>query len=196
MKIVAFNGSPRVNGNTAHALRLVLAELEREGFSTELVQLGGRRLAGCQACNGCAESRDGHCAAPDDGMNEYIDRMMAADAIIIGSPTYFSNVTTEVKALIDRAGYVAGANGNMLKGKVGAAVVAVRRSGGNFVYAAINYFFGINEMIVPGSDYWNTIVARDPEDWKKDAEGIQTMQTLGRNMAALLHRLHSSDRPV
>ena len=189
MKVVAYNGSPRPHGNTAQALETVLEELRRAGIATELVQLGGRALHGCLACGRCHANRDMRCAGRDDGMNELIAKAFAADGILIGSPTYFSNVTTEVKAFIDRCGFVAGANGNPLRGKVGAAVVAARRAGANFTYAAINFFFGIHGMIVPGSSYWNMTLARDPDDYRKDEEGIRTFRRLGENMAALMKRL-------
>lgn len=187
MKVVAFNGSPRINGNTAQSIQIVFAELEKEGIETELVQLGGRKVYGCLACGKCWETRDNRCIRQDDEMNGFIQKMREADGIIIGSPTYFSNVSTEVKALIDRCGFVAKANdGEMLRGKVGAAVVSVRRAGSTFVYSAINFFFGIAEMIVPGSSYWNMTLSLEPGDVQKDEEGIQTFQTLGRNMAKLL----------
>lgn len=187
MKVVAFNGSPRINGNTAQSIQIVFAELEKEGIETELVQLGGRKVYGCLACGKCWETKDNRCIRQDDEMNGFIQKMREADGIIIGSPTYFSNVSTEVKALIDRCGFVAKANdGEMLRGKVGAAVVSVRRAGSTFVYSAINFFFGIAEMIVPGSSYWNMTLSLEPGDVQKDEEGIQTFQTLGRNMAKLL----------
>jgi len=191
MKVVAFNGSPRREGNTAQALETVLAELRKEGIETELVQLGGRKVFGCRGCGGCRRNKDLRCVRGDDEMNEIMAGMFAADGILIGSPTYFSNVTTEVKALIDRCGYVARGMGedNPLRGKVGAAVVSVRRAGSNFVFAAINFFFTINEMIVPGSSYWNTIQARDPGDFARDEEGIRTFQRLGTNMASLMKRM-------
>lgn len=191
MKVVAFNGSPRINGNTAQSIRIVLAELEQEGIETEFIQLGGRKLFGCLACGKCWESKDNRCVRKDDEMNTFIQKMQEADGIIIGSPTYFSNVSTEVKALIDRCGFVAKANGGeMLRGKVGAAVVSVRRAGSNFTYAAINFFFGIAEMIIPGSSYWNMTLALEPGDVQKDEEGIQTFKTLGKNMAYTLKKLN------
>ncbi len=189
MKVVAFNGSPRPRGNTAQALETALAELRREGIETELVQVGGRRVYGCLACMQCRQNKDLRCARRDDEMNDLMAKMFAADGIIIGSPTYFSNVTSEVKALIDRCGYVARANGNPLRGKVGAAVVAARRAGANFTFAAINFFFTINEMIVPGSSYWNITQARDVGDYQRDAEGMATFKRLGENMAALLKKI-------
>ena len=189
MKIVAFNGSPRKEGNTARAIRIVLAELEREGIETEFVQLGGRKVFGCLACRKCSEKRNNRCAREDDEMNTFIGKALQADGLIIGSPTYFSNVTSEVKAFIDRCGIVARANGNPLRRKVGAAVVAVRRAGSNFVYSAINFFFGITEMVVPGSSYCNMTVAREPGDIQQDEEGIATFKTLGKNMAWLLKKI-------
>lgn len=190
MKVVAFNGSPRRAGNTAQALDMVLAELAAEGIETEVVQLGGTKVFGCLACGKCAQNQDNRCTRQDDEMNSHIAKIMEADGIIIGSPTYFSNVSSEVKALIDRCGYVNKANGGrILKRKVGAAVVSVRRAGSNFVYSAINFFFGLSEMIVPGSSYWNMTLSRDPGDILKDQEGIQTFQTLGRNMAWLLKKV-------
>jgi multimeric flavodoxin WrbA len=193
MKVVAINGSPRPDGNTAHALHTVLSVLEREGIETSFIQLGGHTYAGCRACGACGRNKNMRCAI-DDGMNEVIAQMADADGILIGSPTYFSNVTTEVKALIDRCGFVAGANGDFLRRKVGAPVVAVRRSGANFTYAAIQFFFGINEMIVPGSSYWNMTLARQPGDYEKDPEGVETMTTLGENMAWTLQRLFGESR--
>jgi multimeric flavodoxin WrbA len=190
MKVVAFNGSPRRDGNTMESIKIVLAELEKEGISTEIVQVGGKLLHGCSACGKCRQTKDMKCAFKDDEMNEFLAKMVLADGIIIGSPTYFSNVTTEIKALIDRCGYVAKGNNNALKGKVGASVVAVRRAGSNFTYSAINFFFGINEMMVPGSSYWNMTLSRDKGEVLKDEEGIRTFQTLGKNMAWLLKKIH------
>jgi multimeric flavodoxin WrbA len=190
MKVVAFNGSPRINGNTAQSIQIVFKELEKEGIATEMVQLGGRKVFGCLACEKCWEKQDGRCVRQDDEMNDFIQKMKEADGIIIGSPTYFSNVSAEVKALIDRCGFVNKANqGEILKGKAGAAVVSVRRAGSTFTYSAINFFFGIAEMIVPGSSYWNMTLSLEPGDVQKDGEGIQTFQTLGRNMAKLLKQL-------
>lgn len=190
MKVVAFNGSPRVKGNTAQSIQIVFEELEKEGIETELIQLGGKKVFGCLACGRCFEKKNNRCIREDDEMNSYIQKIQEADGIIIGSPTYFSNVSTEVKALIDRVGFVSKANdGNLLRGKVGTAVVSVRRAGSNFVYAAINFFFGIAEMIIPGSSYWNMTLALEPGDVQKDEEGIATFRTLGKNMAYLLKQL-------
>jgi len=191
LKVVAFNGSPRINGNTAQSLKIVMVELEKEGIETEIVQLGGRKVFGCLACGKCRETKDNRCARKDDEMNTFIQKMEEADGIIIGSPTYFSNVSTEVKALIDRCGYVAKSNGGaMLRGKVAASVVSARRAGSTFTYSAINFFFGIAEMIICSSNYWNLTLSRDPGDVQNDAEGIQTFQILGKNMARLLKQVN------
>lgn len=192
MKVVAFNGSPREDGNTSILLKRVLDELEKEGVETELVQLGGRKISGCTACFTCAENQDQRCSVTDDVTNGCIEKMLAADGMILGSPTYFTDVTAEMKALIDRAGLVAKVNGGLFKRKVGAAVVAVRRGGALHAFDTINHFFLIGEMIVPGSSYWNLGIGLDKGDVENDAEGIQTMQTLGKNMAWLLKKLGGS----
>jgi multimeric flavodoxin WrbA len=189
VKAVGFNGSPRPRGNTYQALTLVLDELKASGIETEIVQVGGRDLHGCRACMKCAETRDRHCHGWDDEMNGLIDKMYAADIVLIGSPTYFSSMTAETKALIDRAGYVAGRNENPLRRKIGAAVVAVRRGGANVVFAEINYLFLIKEMIIPGSTYWNFGVGRAPGEVLNDEEGVQTFKNLGRNIAWLAGKL-------
>jgi multimeric flavodoxin WrbA len=189
MNVVAFNGSPRADGNTSAMLRLVLAELEREGIRTELVQLGSLALRGCRACYQCFSAKNRHCALPDDGLNACIDKMLAADGILLGSPTYFADLTPDLKMLIDRAGMTARANGEMFRRKVGAAVVAVRRAGAIHAFDSINHFFLISQMIVPGSCYWNIAIGREKGEADKDAEGVRTMQTLGQNMAWLLKQL-------
>lgn len=160
MKVIAFNGSPRIIGNTAQSIKIVLEQLEREGVETEIIQLGGTKVFGCLACGKCAQNKNKRCVRNDDDMNTYIEKMIAADGIIIGSPTYFSNVTSEVKALIDRSGFVCKVNGGLLKGKIGAPVVAARRSGASFVYSAINFFFGASEMVIPSSSSWNMTISR------------------------------------
>ena len=189
MKVVAFNGSARKDGNTAILINYVLDVLKENGIETELYQLSGKKIRGCTACFKCFENKDQRCVVKDDVANECIEKMAEADGIILGSPTYFSNVSTEMKALIDRAGFVCRANGDMFRRKVGAAVVAVRRAGGIHVFNSINHFFFINQMIVPGSSYWNIGVGLLPGDVEKDEEGIVTMTDLGENMAWLLKKL-------
>jgi multimeric flavodoxin WrbA len=188
MKVVAFNGSPRKDGNTATLLRVALSELESQGIETELVHLKGP-LSGCIACFKCHEKLDGKCALDKDIINECIEKMAKADGIILGSPTYFSDLTPELKALIDRSGFVGKANGDMFKRKVGAAVVAVRRAGAIHVFDSINHFFLINQMIIPGSSYWNIGMGLAEKDAERDPEGIQTMRVLGQNMGWLMKKL-------
>jgi multimeric flavodoxin WrbA len=140
----------------------------------------------------CVENKDKKCIIDTDIINDCIAKILAADGVILGSPTYFSDLTPEMKALIDRAGFVARANDNMLKRKVGAAIAVARRAGAIHTFDSINHFFLITQMIIPGSLYWNIGVARDKGEAEKDAEGIQIMKTLGENMAWLLKKLHAS----
>jgi multimeric flavodoxin WrbA len=189
MHVVAFNGSPRKDGNTALLLRTVLAELEHEGVTAELVSLSGSRLRGCTACGVCFKNKNKRCIFDDDMLNDCIAKMEMADGILLGSPTYFADITAEMKALIDRAGYVMRANGGMLRRKVGAAVVAVRRAGAIHAFDSLNHFFTIAEMIIVGSSYWNIGIGREIGEVDKDDEGVGTMRTLGRNMAWLLPRV-------
>ena len=189
MKVVAFNGSARKDGNTAILLKRVLKALEGEGIETELIQLAGEQIRGCTACRACFETKNQRCVITDDNVNAYIQKMVEADGIILGSPTYFGMMSPEMKALIDRAGFVTRATPDMLKYKVGAAVVAVRRAGGMTTFDAINHFFLINQMIVPGSSYWNIGIGNKKGEVEKDEEGMKTMDDLGRNMAWLIKKL-------
>jgi multimeric flavodoxin WrbA len=189
MKVVAFNGSPRRGANTAILLGHVLGELEKQGIETELVQLGGSGIRPCLACRKCSTRKNRRCSQEDDPGNEFIARMDAADGILLGTPTYVSDVSPEVKALMDRACLVSGANGGMFRRKVGAAVVAVRRAGAIHAFDALNHFFLITEMIIPGSSYWNIGIGREPGEVENDEEGIRTMKVLGQNMAWLLQRV-------
>jgi len=189
MHVVAFNGSPRKEGNTALLLRTVLAELEHEGIRTELVSLSGTRLRGCTACGACIKNKNKRCIFDDDLLNSCIEKMIAADGILLGSPTHFADITPDSKALMDRAGYVTRANGMLLRRKVGAAVVAVRRAGAIHAFDSLNHFFTIAEMIIVGSSYWNIGIGREIGEVEQDDEGIGTMRTLGRNMAWLLKKL-------
>ena len=193
MKVTAFNSSPRPDGNTSILLKRVCDVLEREGIETETVQLGGRAVRGCTACYQCFDKKDGRCHLPEDFISGCIEKMKAADGIILGSPTYFADVTTEMKALMDRAGLVVRANGDLMRRKVGAAVVAVRRGGEIHAFDTLNHFFLIGQMIVPGSLYWNMGFGRDKGEVAKDEEGLRTMDCLGENMAWLLKRLKIAD---
>jgi len=193
MKVIAINGSPRKKGNTCTLLKLVLKELEQEGIDTEIVQLGGEAVHGCTACMKCFKKQNKRCTIKKDKINDIIEKMVEADGILIGSPTYFTNVTPEIKALIDRAGFVGIANGGLFARKVGAAVVAVRRAGALPTFDAINHFFQISQMVIPGSTYWNLGVGLDKGDVEDDKEGVATMQNLGQNMAWLLKKLHEKN---
>jgi multimeric flavodoxin WrbA len=191
LKVVAFNGSPREGGNTAALIKHVLTELEKEGIKTEAIHIGGKSIHGCIACGKCFENKDQKCVIDNDIVNECIEKMLEADGIILASPTYFADLTPELKALIDRAGFVGKANGGeMFRHKVGAAVVAVRRAGSVHVFDSINHFFTISQMIIPGSSYWNIGIGLAEGDVEKDEEGIQTMKILGQNMAWLLKKLN------
>jgi len=189
MNVIAINGSPRKDGNTTLLIRVVFEQLEAAGILTEMIQLGGKPLRGCTACMKCWEIQDGRCIIENDQVNAIVDKMNSADGIILGSPTYFADVTAEMKALIDRTGMVARANGNLLRRKVGAGVVAVRRGGAMHALQTLQNYFLINEMIIPGSSYWNMAFGRGIGEVEDDPEGIETMKKLGENMAWLMKRL-------
>ncbi len=191
MKVVAFNGSPRKNGNTQLLIKKVFAELETKNIETEMIQVGGKPIKGCRACYKCFKNKDKKCSMKNDMLNECIDKMLDADGIILGSPTYFANITPEIKALMDRSGIVGTANGGMYKRKVGAAVVAVRRAGAVTAFDALNHFFLYGQMLIPGSCYWNVSIGREPGEVEKDEEGMNIMKVLGENMAWLLGKTHS-----
>ena len=189
MKVFAINGSARKDGNTSILVNKVFEQLNAEGIETELYQMHGQAVRGCIACYKCFQNKDQRCAVKNDVLNELVEKMIDADGIILASPTYFGNVSAEMKAIIDRAGMVGRANNNMYARKVGAAVVAVRRCGAIHVFNSINQFFFIGEMIVPGSSYWNMSLSREIGDVEGDAEGLDTMTTLGKNMAWLMKKL-------
>jgi multimeric flavodoxin WrbA len=191
MKVVAFNGSIRKDGNTSLLIDHVFVELKKEGIETEKIWIAEGKLHGCIACRKCFENGNKACAVKNDDLNSYLEKMLEADGIILGSPTYFGNVSPEMKMLIDRAGMVSIANDRMLRRKVGAAVVSVRRGGGTDTFHAINNFFFLNQIIIPGSIYWNFAFGLDKGDVERDDEGIRTMKVLGENMAWLLKKLNS-----
>ena len=192
MKVVAFNGSPRKGGNTELLLKRVCERLERHGIETEIVQLGGKPVRGCLACGKCFETQDQQCIIKNDHINECIAKMIEADGILLGSPTYFADMSTEMKALVDRAGYVTLANGSLLKGKVGAAVAAVRRAGSVHAINSMNHFFTISQMVIPGSSYWNMGYGTAQGETAHDVEGLQTMDNLGENMAWIMKCIEAS----
>jgi multimeric flavodoxin WrbA len=189
MKVLGINCSPRKGGNTEILIKEVFKALEENGVKTEFFQLGGKKVNGCIACMKCRKAKDGRCHQKNDVINGCIKKMVKADGIIIGTPTYFTDLSTEAKALIDVSGYALRGAGNPLKKKLGAAVVSVRRAGAIHAFDSINHFFLINEMIVPGSSYWNIGIGREKGDVLEDEEGMETMRKLGENMAWLLQRL-------
>ena len=198
MKAVAINGSPRKGGNTEILLKKVLAPLAKAGWDTELVQLGGANIHGCRACYQCRKKKNGRCAHDDDFFNPCFEKMVAADAIILGSPTYFTDVSAEMKALLDRAGFVALANGGLFRGKIGASVVAVRRGGGTHAFDTMNHMFLMSGAIVPGSTYWNLGYGLDKGDVSKDEEAARNMNDLGETIVWLGEAIHKQamKRPV
>ncbi len=186
MKVVAFNGSPRKEGNTYHAIRLVVDELKKEGIETEIVNVGNKRIRGCIACYQCSKNKNERCAIQDDEVNDWIQKMKEADGIILGSPVYYSAIAGTMKSFLDRAFLVAGVNDRMLRYKVGASVVAVRRSGGIPTFNQLNQYINYSEMLMPTSNYWNVIHGTNPGEALQDEEGVQIMKILGKNMAYLM----------
>lgn len=185
MNVVAFNGSPKKNGNTYHAIEMVVEELNKAGITTEIVHVGNKAIRGCLACGQCMKNKNERCIQ-DDEVNEWIQLMKKADGIVIGSPVHFSAIGGTMKSFLDRAFYVGGVNGGLYRHKVGAAVVAVRRSGGLPTFNQLNNFLCYAEMLVPTSNYWNVIHGTKPGEVVQDEEGKQIMRTLGRNLAWLL----------
>ncbi len=187
MKVLAFNGSPRKKGNTLQLIQKAFEPLQAAGHDCEVIQAGGVLLHGCKGCGYCrTEKGKGTCVQKDDPMNDWIKKMVEADVILLASPTYFANMTPEIKCIIDRAGYVAKSD---FKHKIGAPIVAARRGGAIQVYNSMMSFFGITEMIVPMSSYWNVGIGLKEGDVQNDAEGMQTMENLGNNIAWLLDKI-------
>ncbi len=191
MKVVAFNGSSRKDGNTAILLGAVLEELAKEGIETELIQMAGKQLQGCIACYKCFENKDRKCSVNSDKLNEYLGKMIEADGMILGSPVYYADATATIKALIERSGFVSTANGGLFTHKVGAAVAAVRRAGAIRTFDTLNHLFQYSQMFIVGSTYWNMGIGRNPGEVRDDAEGMRTMENLGKNMAWLLKKIYA-----
>ncbi len=186
MKTVVFNGSPNKEGNTWHALKMVTAELEKEGIETEIVQVGNKTIRGCAACGQCVKNKNEQCVLPGDEVNEWIQKMKQADGIILATPVHYAAVGGTMKSFLDRAFYVTSVNDGMLRHKVGAALVAVRRSGGLPAFSQLNNFLLYSEMLLPTSNYWNVIHGARPGEVTQDTEGMQIMRVLGKNMAWLM----------
>jgi multimeric flavodoxin WrbA len=192
MKIVAFNGSPRKDGNTSILIDTLFTELEELGIQTQKIHVGAKQLQGCIGCMQCWENKNKQCVLKNDQLNEWLEIMSAADGIILGSPVYCAGLSAQIKAFIDRATMVALANGDMLQRKLGASVVAVRRAGAVQTFGALNLFFTITQMITVGSTYWNMGYGMEKGEVLKDAEGLQTMRNLAKNLAWLLKCIDKS----
>lgn len=185
MFALAVNASPRKNSNTGILINHVLQPLQDAGWKTETVRIGAKPMSGCIACTQCYRRKDNRCSITNDAFNDIFARMLEADAIILGTPTYFTDVTAELKALIDRAGFVAGANGNRFAGKIGAGIMAVRRGGATHAFDTINHLFLKCNMLVPGSRYWNMAYGLNEGDVQNDTEGMANMTNLGEMIAWL-----------
>lgn len=186
MKVVAFNGSPKKEGNTYHGIKVVAEELEKQGIEVEIIHVGNKVIRGCLACNGCVKNQNEKCVINDE-VNEWIQKMKEADGIIFGSPVHYASVGATMKAFLDRAIYVTSVNKSMLRHKVGAAVVAVRRSGGVPTFNQLNNYINYCEMLMPTSNYWNVIHGTAPGEAVGDEEGNQIMRVLGQNMAWIMN---------
>ena len=193
MKVVAFNGSPRKEGNTYQAIKLVATELNAAGIEVEIIQVGNKVIRGCLACGACSRTKDEKCVIANDEVNEWIQKIKQADGIILGSPVHYAAIAGTMKCFLDRAFYV---GANIFKRKVGASVVAVRRSGGVNAFNQLNNYLNYAEMLMPSSNYWNVIHGTVPGDAGQDEEGKQIMRVLGKNMAWLLKMVEHSKTQV
>jgi len=195
VKVVGINGSSRKDGNTAILIRTVFKELEKNGIETELIQLEGKPVKGCTGCYSCYKSKDNKCVIKDDIVNECIEKMLSADGIILGSPTYFADITPEMKAMLDRIGIVSLANDNIFRHKVGATVIAVRRGGALHAFDTMNHYLHYLQMYLVGASYWNMGFGLKKGEVEQDAEGMKNMRVLGENMAWLLCNLGKTKQP-
>ena len=190
MKVVLINGSPHRKGNTFIALSEVAGALEKEGVQTEIIQLGIKAVQGCIACNKCAEL--GHCVFQDTLYNQVREALQEADGIVVGSPVYYAGPNGALCALLDRVFYSCS---ELLAYKAGASVAVCRRGGASATFDRLNKYFTILNMPVVSSQYWNSVHGMRPREATEDAEGLQTMRMLGRNMAWLLKGVKREERP-
>lgn len=186
MRVVVINGSPRQKGNTSFITSRVTRRLNELGAACEVVEIGTGAIRGCQGCDACFRSKNRRCRFADDIVNPALEKMAEADAIVLGSPVYFSGIAGQMKAFLDRAFYVADANGGLFRRKVGAAFVVVHRSGGSSALDGLNHYLTYSEMIIASSNYWNIAHGTDPGDVMDDHEGIRIIETLVDNIAMLL----------
>jgi multimeric flavodoxin WrbA len=194
MKILAINGSPRAGGNTALALGEMAKVFASEGMEMETVHIGSRLIRGCTACGGCRRNADERCVIPGDPVNEMVQKMKEADAIILGSPVHYAGIAGTMKSFCDRAFYVAQSNGGMFAGKVGASVVAVRRTGGSVAWQGLNFYLTISQMAVAGSTYWSVVHGAMPGEAVGDEEGMQTVRNAARSVVELLRNAEGKPR--
>ena len=189
MKVVAINGSPRKNGNTELMLRKVLETVEKHGIETRFIQIGGTNIHGCRGCWACRKLQNRKCVFNDDILNDILEDVFSADAIILGTPSYFSDMTPELKSFIDRAGVIALGNGKLFRHKIGAGVVAQRRGGGTSIQSTLHHMFLMSEMIIPGSTYWNLGFGCEKGEVLSAEEAMQNMENLGENICWLLKKI-------
>ena len=194
MKVVAINGSPKKEGNTYHAIKLVTEQLEIQNIEIEIIHIGNKVIRGCMGCGQCAKQKNEKCIYSNDEVNECIQKMKTADGIILGSPVYFSGITGTMKSFLDRAFYVAGSNDNLFRYKVGVSVIADRRAGAVVAYSQLNNYINYAEMFMPSSNYWNVTFGTMPGEVLQDNEGVQTMRILGKNMAWLMKSIDKSKK--
>lgn len=192
MKVLLINGSPRKAGNTHLALSEVANELEKAGIEAEIMQLGTHPVRSCIVCNTCKNKADNRCTFDDDLCNRVSEKMRECDALIVGSPVYYGQPNGGVLALIQRALYSAG---SYFTGKPAAGVAVCRRGGGTAALQTLLMPFQILNMPIVTSQYWNIVYGRDAGEATLDAEGMQTMRSLARNMAALLKATEGQPKP-
>ena len=193
MKVIAFNGSPKAIGNTYVSINAVAEELKKEGIDVEIINVGNKNITGCKACGGC--SKTGKCVI-NDGVNEMIEKMKDADGIILGSPVYYAGLNGTMKAFLDRAFMLVGANGAFLRHKVGVSVAVARRAGTIQAVDEMNKFLSFYEMVIPTANYWDVAFGGAPGDVLKDEEGMQIMRVLGKNMAWVLKLIENGKETV
>lgn len=191
MKVLLINGSPRKEGNTFIALSEVARTLEENGVETRIISIGKKAVQGCIACNKCFEL--GHCIFNDELYNKVREEMKTSDALVVGSPVYYAGPNGSLCALLDRFFY---SSSEYLQYKPAAAVAVARRGGASVTFDRLNRYFSITNMPIVPSQYWNLVHGLNPGDAKEDAEGLQTMRTLARNMVWMLNNLKNGGFPV
>ncbi|WML34454.1 flavodoxin family protein [Clostridium sp. OS1-26] len=186
MKVLLINGSPKANGCTYTALTEVAKELETKVIETEIFHVGSKPIRGCMACGGCSNT-DGLCVFDDDSVNVALKKAKDADGFVFGSPVHYASASGQITSFLDRFFYA----GNVFQYKPGAAIVSCRRGGSTAAFEQLNKYFTISNMPIVSSQYWNMVHGNTPEEVRQDLEGMQTMRTLGKNMAWLLNCIHA-----